>query len=101
MNLKEFIAKNEWDGELVLNGVNFDTTCSVVFNHDIMTDKAMELYGSVLNAKLVSIEGRYLYFENAEIKNADEAWEKGKTFLMAIAGYIGETLYEECFQSAD
>lgn len=97
MNLAEFIEKNDYDGELILNGVNFDMTCSFCMNKTKVGKAAFEKYGKVLLAKVESDRNNYLRVTNDEIKDVDEALELGTDFLYATSGFISIEDYEACF----
>lgn len=98
MKLHEFLAKNDFDGELIVNGVNFDMTCSLCFNQTVVGKKAFDKYPNIMNAVFVGMEqGRYVIFENKEVADQDVIYTEGKKFLEAISGYISEELYNEMF----
>ncbi|MGG5373461.1 hypothetical protein [Enterococcus sp. AZ196] len=97
MIFAEFLEENEWDGELVLNDINFDMTCSFCVARTKVTELAFESYGKVLRANVDFIKGRYVHLTNEAIKDADEAFELGSDFLSAISGYISVEKFEACF----
>lgn len=98
MNLAEFLEKKDgWDGELVLNGANFDMTCSLCVGEVKFSELAFEKYGKVLKAEVSKVDENYIHCENKEFEDIDEAFIQGSKFLSAIAGYIADSEYKKCF----
>lgn len=97
MKLAEFIEKNDFDGELVLNEINFMYECSFCMNRTKVGKLAFERYGKVLNSEVKSITDKFIVCENCELEDSDEAYNEGIKFLFASSGYISVGDYEACF----
>lgn len=96
MKMYEFMAQNEYDGELILNGYDFSDTCSFCFSKTTPSQTAMAEYPEVLNATFIGMIDGNVIFENKELSN-EKTYREGKEFLLAISGYISDKKYQEYF----
>lgn len=101
MKMFEFLEKNDFDGELLFNGLDFSDTCSFCFSKTKPSLTAIERYSDILNAEYIETKDGYAVFENKELKDIDEAFSKAEEFLNAISGYISDALYQEYFPTVE